>query len=56
MKFDIRINGRNVTVEAESVVQAVTKIIDIWSGTTDNMEFQIIEYINDNCCLSVCQK
>lgn len=56
MKFNIRFNDRNVALEAESVVHAVIKIIDIWSGTTDNMEFQIAELIDGNCYLNVYQK
>lgn len=48
MKFNILIDGKVVGVEAESVVQAVTRIIDVLCGTTENMEFQIIEPANAN--------
>ncbi len=53
MKYCIRFNGQNLAIEAESVVHAVVKIIDICSGITDNMEFQITELINNNSCKNV---
>lgn len=41
MKFCIKFNGRDFTVEAESAVHAVIKLIDTGFGITDKMEFQV---------------
>ena len=41
MKFYIKFNGRDFTVEAESAVHAVIKLIDTGFGITDKMEFQV---------------
>lgn len=49
MKLDIELNGRDFTVEAESLVEAVLKIIDAGFNITDNTEFQVAEPVNSNC-------
>jgi hypothetical protein len=54
MKFSIKFNGRNLAVEAESLVNVIIKIIDICSVNADNMGFHITESC-ENCYLSVCQ-
>ena len=48
MKFCIKYNSRNLIIEAESVICAVIKIIDLGFGVTDNTEFQIAGLINNS--------
>ena len=49
MKMNIEVNGRNFTVEAESLVEAVLKIIDAGFNITDNTEFQVAKPVRSNC-------
>ncbi len=53
MKLKIGLNNRNFIVEAESVVEAVLRIIDAGFGETDNAEFQVARLINSNCKVSI---
>ena len=53
MKFSVELNDRNFTVEAESLVEAVLKIIDAGFSETDNTEFQVPNLINSNCRVSI---
>lgn len=49
MKLNIELNGRDFTVEAESLVEAVLKIIDAGFNITENTELQVAKPINSNC-------
>lgn len=53
MELNIELNGRNFTVEAESLVEAVLKIIDAGFNITENTEFQVARLINSNCRVSI---
>ncbi|HEX2946274.1 MAG TPA: hypothetical protein VHT96_10010 [Clostridia bacterium] len=53
MKLNIELNGRNFTVEADSVVDAVLKIIDAGFNETDNTEFQVARMVNSNYKVSI---
>ena len=56
MRFNIELSDRNFTVEAESLVEAVLKIIDAGFSETDNTEFQVARLINSNCRVSISQR
>ena len=53
MKLNIELNGRNFTVEAESLVEAVLKIIDAGFSEMDNTEFQVVRMGNSNYKISI---
>lgn len=59
MKLNIELNGRDFTVEAESLVEAILKIIDAGFGITDDTEFQVAKTVNSRCKViikSTCRK
>jgi hypothetical protein len=48
MKLEIGYKENRLKVEAESVVQAIIKLLDSNYGAENTMEFEI-KKINDNC-------
>ncbi len=53
MKMNIELNGRNFTIEAESLVEAVLKIIDTGLNITEHTEFQVARLADSNCKVSI---
>ncbi len=53
MKLNIELNDRNFTVEAESLVEAVLKLIDTGLNITENTEFQVARLAGSNCKVSI---
>lgn len=53
MKLNIELEGRNFAIEAESLVEAVLKIIDAGYGETEKTEFQVAKLVNSNCKVSI---
>lgn len=53
MKLNIELEDRNFAIEAESLVEAVLKIIDAGLGETDKTEFKVAKLVNSNCKVSI---